>query len=173
MVEVARCTDQLGDFARTENHRQTQPLLWIGQILFHISPLEHFDVQEAESANVQDNGVDRQFPGFEQIRVVAPDVIGANLIDRSADVTAEMLHCFQVGMNRGCGVVAAYELFSHPLHEYCHRGLLVTTLCSINHECSIGRSASGFVQVLMWEAWSSPVIRWPHTPMIILDVSGD
>ena len=33
MIEIARCADQLGDFLRTEDHRQSQTLLWIRQIL--------------------------------------------------------------------------------------------------------------------------------------------
>ena len=62
VVQVPGRTNQLRDLIWTENHRQPQTLFWIRQILLHISPLKHFDIEEAESANVQDNGIDGQLP---------------------------------------------------------------------------------------------------------------
>jgi hypothetical protein len=56
--------------------------------------------------------------------VVAPKVIGTDLVYRRINVVTEMLYGLQVRVNGGGSVVAAYELFSHPLHEYRHRNLL-------------------------------------------------
>src|SRR5579864_3666449 len=124
VVEVARRADQQGDFIRAEDHRQPQALFWIRQILLHVSPLQHLDVEKAESANVQNNGVDGQFPGSEQVRVVTSKVIGTDLVDRRIDVASEMLYSFQVRVDGRSSVVAAHEFFSHPLYECHHRNLL-------------------------------------------------
>jgi hypothetical protein len=56
--------------------------------------------------------------------VVASKVIGTDFLNRRINVATEMLDGLQVRVNRGGGVVAAYELFSHPLNEYFHRNLL-------------------------------------------------
>ena len=64
------------------------------------------------------------FRSSKQVRVVAPEVIRTELIERFIDVLLEMLDRLQVRVNRGCSVVAAYEFFSHPLNECCHRDLL-------------------------------------------------
>ena len=124
VVEVARCANQLGNFTRAEDHRQPQAFFRIRQILLHVSPLEHLDIEEAESANVQNNGVDGQLPGSEQERVVAPKVIWTDLVNRRINVATEVFYGLQVRVNGGGSVVAAYELFSHPLHECRHRNLL-------------------------------------------------
>jgi hypothetical protein len=124
VIEIPRRANQLSDLIRTEDHRQPQALLWIRQILLHVAPLQHFDIEEAERANVQDDRVDGQLPRSEQVRVVAPKIIGTNLVNRRIDVPSEMLYSLQVRVNGGGSVVAAYELFSHPRHEYRHRNLL-------------------------------------------------
>jgi hypothetical protein len=56
--------------------------------------------------------------------VIAPKIIGADLLNRRINMASEMLDGLQVRVNGGGGVVAAYEFFSHPLHEYRHRNLL-------------------------------------------------
>jgi hypothetical protein len=58
------------------------PLLRIWQILFHVLPLKDLNVKEAERADVQNNGVDGQFPVSEQVRVIAPEVVRPELIER-------------------------------------------------------------------------------------------
>ena len=117
VVEAPGRTNQLRDLLWTEDHRQPQALFWIRQILLHVSPLEHLDIEEAESANVQNNGVDGQLPGSEQ-------VIWTDLVNRRINVATEVFYGLQLRVNGGGSVVAAYELFSHPLHEYGHRNLL-------------------------------------------------
>ena len=99
-------------------------LFRIRQILLHVSPLEHFDVQEAESADVQNNSIDSQLPLAKKVGMVTPDVVRAELIERRVDVLPEMLYRFQIGLNRRCSVVAADEFFSHPLNKCRHRGVL-------------------------------------------------
>lgn len=89
-------------------------MLRVGQVLFHVASFKHLDVQEAKRTDVHDHRVDRKLPVFQKVRVVAPDVIRAELIERRVDVLLEMLYRFRVRLNRGCSVVAAYELFSHP-----------------------------------------------------------
>ena len=79
---------------------------------------------KAESANVQNNGVDSQLSGSEQVRVVAPKVIWTDLVNRRINVATKVFYGLQVRVNGGGSVVAAYELFSHPLHECRHRNLL-------------------------------------------------
>ena len=64
------------------------------------------------------------FRSSKKVRVVAPDVIRAELIERRVDVLLEMLDRLQIRLDRRCSVVAAYELFSHPLNKCCHRDLL-------------------------------------------------
>jgi hypothetical protein len=114
----------LGHLARTQDHRQALVLLRVGQVLFHVAPFKDPDVQEAKGTDVQNYSVDGKFPVFQKVRVVAPDIIGAELIKRSVDVFSEMFYRFQIRVDRRRGIVAAYEFFSHPLHECCHRDLL-------------------------------------------------
>ena len=87
--------NQLGHFLRTEDHRQSQALFRIGQILFHVSPLQHLDVEEAESANVQNNGVDGKLPLSEQVRVVTPEVIRADSSSRRVNVLRKCSTAFR------------------------------------------------------------------------------
>jgi hypothetical protein len=60
----------------------------------------------------------------EQMGVVTAIVIRTQLIERHANVLAEVLDCFQIQVNRGGSVVAADEFLPHSLHEWCHRDLL-------------------------------------------------
>src|SRR5579872_4798589 len=124
VVQVARRRDQLPDLARTKNHRQPKALFWIWQILLHVSTLQHLDIQEAESADVQDHRVDGQFARSKQVSVIAPKVVGTDLVDGRIDVAAEMLDRLEVRVNGGGSVIAAYEFFSHPLDQFGHRNLL-------------------------------------------------
>ena len=80
--------------------------------------------KEAQRANVQNNGVDGQFPVSEQVRVIAPEVVRPELIKRFIDVLLEVLDRLQIRMNRRCSVVAADEFLPHSLNECCHRDLL-------------------------------------------------
>jgi hypothetical protein len=52
-----------------------RPLFGIRQILFHIPSLEHLNVKETQSANVQDDGIDRQLSVPEQVGLIAPEII--------------------------------------------------------------------------------------------------
>ena len=64
--------------------------LRIGQIFFHVPPFEHLDVEEAKCADVYDNCVDGQLPVSEKVRVIALQVVGSDLFERSAYVMFEM-----------------------------------------------------------------------------------
>ena len=64
------------------------------------------DVQEAERANVQNNGVDRQFPVSEQVGVITPDIIRAELVQSAVDVLLEISNVSdknESSFRRSCG----------------------------------------------------------------------
>src|ERR1700691_2902941 len=124
VIEDPRRANQMSNLIRTEDHWQSEALFGIWQILLHIAPLEHLDIEEAEGTNVQDNGVDGQLSRSQKVCMVAPEVIGSDLVEWRADVRTEMFYGFQVRVNRGGSVVAADEFFSHPLDECCQRNLL-------------------------------------------------
>jgi hypothetical protein len=124
VVQIAGRANQLRNFSRTEDHGKPLPLLRIGQILFHVAALQHFDVKESERANVLNYRVHRQLPVSEQVRMVAPEVIRPELIERFIDVSLEMLYRFGVRVDRCRGVVAPDQFLPHSLNECVHRELL-------------------------------------------------
>ena len=56
--------------------------------------------------------------------MVTPDIIGAQLIERDADMLVEMTNCLQIGVNGRGRVVATDKFVPQSLHECCHRDLL-------------------------------------------------
>jgi hypothetical protein len=58
------------------------------------------------------------------VRVITPEVIRTEFIERFIDVLLEVLDRSQIRMNGCCSIVAADEFLPHPVNECCHRDLL-------------------------------------------------
>ena len=77
---MVRRANQLSHFLRTQNHGKSLALLRVGQVLFHVPPFKHLDIQETECADVHNHGIDGKLPVSQEVCVVTPEVIRPELI---------------------------------------------------------------------------------------------
>jgi hypothetical protein len=82
MKQVPGTVHQPGHFLLAKDDWQSLEALGIGQILFHISALQHLDIEEAKRGNLDDNCTVRQLPVFEQINLMAAKIVRSEMIDR-------------------------------------------------------------------------------------------
>ena len=124
VIEILRAGDQALHFLRAEDHRQPFPALRIRQVLFHVPPLQHAQKEEPERGDLGDDGAHRQLPLFEQIDLVAPEIVGADPVESTAAASVERLHDPEIALAGRGGVVAAHELVVQTLQQLGHRHLL-------------------------------------------------
>jgi hypothetical protein len=89
--------------------------LGYGRSFLHVPPLQHAEVEEAERGDLGDDRADGELPLFEQIDLVAAEIVGADLVQGTGDVTVVGVDDPQITLAGRRGVVAAHELVVQAL----------------------------------------------------------
>jgi hypothetical protein len=99
--------------------------LRVRKVLLHVPPLQHAAVEEAERRDLGDDRADGELPLFEQIDLVAAEIVGADLVEGTADVAVEGVDDPEITLAGRGGVVAAHELVVQVLEQLGHRQYLL------------------------------------------------
>ncbi len=77
------------NYLGAEDDRQTPAAFRIGQVLLHVPPLHHAEKEEPERGDLRDDRDHRQLPLFEQVDLVAAEIVGADPVESTPRVAVE------------------------------------------------------------------------------------
>ena len=118
--------DETVDFLPAENGWQMEHLLRVRRQVCTPRLLQRPDVEEADSAEMLDNGVGLELPFAEQIRLVLADVIRPELVRRTVEVARKLVNGPEISVRGAGSVISTLEFLEHQLSKMGHRDLLVT-----------------------------------------------
>ncbi len=107
--------DQGHGFFLAQDNRQTAWPLRVGHFLHRIRPLQRLDVEEPNGRRVRGRGSDSNLALFDQIRLIAPDLFGSQLIRRFAEVLRVIGYRLHLGAHGRLSVITTLEFLQHHL----------------------------------------------------------
>ena len=123
--EILGARDQPLHFVRAEDDRQPARTLGIRQVLLHVPPLEHAQIEEAERRQLGDDRAHGQASLLEQVDLVAPEIVGTDAVEPLPDVSVEGVEDLEIALAGRRRVVAAHELVVQTLQQWRHRQYLL------------------------------------------------
>src|SRR5882724_355840 len=118
--------DETVDLLPAENGRQMEHLLRVRGKVRTPRLLQRPDVEEADSAEMLDNGVGVILPFAEQICLVLADVIRSKLVGTTVEVARKLVNGSEISADGAGSVISTLEFLEHHLSKMGHRDLLVT-----------------------------------------------
>ena len=115
VIKVLRTRDHALHFLLTEDDGQPLGALRIRELLLHVPPLQHAEVEEAQRRDLVHDRANSQFALVKQIDLVAAEIVGVDLVEGAAGVAVEAVDDAEITLACRRGVVAADELVVQAL----------------------------------------------------------
>src|SRR5215469_1847063 len=106
MEQVAGGVDQPDRFFSRQNDRQSAWRPGIRHLLDRVRSLQRLAEEETQRRRVQSDCADAQFALLEQVNLIGTDVVFAQLVRRTTEMSSKILHDFQVGVYGNLRVIA-------------------------------------------------------------------
>jgi hypothetical protein len=115
VIQILRARNQPLDLVGTEDDRQAEPLLRIGEVLAYVAPLQDIPAEEPQRTDLRDDRAHGESSLLEEKQVIASQLGGCDPIEARRRMLAKRVNDLDVAADRRCGVVATHHLVAQAL----------------------------------------------------------